>query len=166
MPDIKNDQQLNKLMMDITEKVIAHIAEDLSKKLQEQIEKDVFTTPNDWYVRTGQFEKAWKWTDVKRLLKTMTTELYYDSSEVVHNPKRWEHGNPYESAVENLADILNLAYNGYKAGYTSSMKFGRRHFSHRRRPYWKNFIEKLLDKGELSKLFEAEFKQYGVVKVS
>jgi len=163
--DIKNDTDLNILLADIVEKVILHISQDISDRLQAQIEKDVFTTPNEWYERTGEFEKAWKWTNVQKGITTITRELYYDTSEVRWNPDRWEHGNPGESAVDNLADILNLAFNNYAAGYTSDLMFGKRHFSHKRRPYWKNLISTLFDGGELDKMFEAELNKYGLVRV-
>lgn len=164
MPDIRNPADVNKALMDIVEKVIAHIADDISRRLKEQIKRDVFTTPNEWYQRTGQFEEAWEWTKVKRSVRQIATELYYNPAGVEYDGE-WQHGNPGRSAADNLADILNLAFNNYQAGYTSSLMFGGRHFSHYRRPYWKNLIQELFDKGTLDVLFEAEFKKYGVVKV-
>jgi len=137
----------------------------LLQKLKEQIRQDVYTEKNSWYERTGEFEDAWLWSDVTKKVNALVVELSYDPKNMRYTPKDWIHGNPRESAVNNLADILNLAFNNYKAGYTSSLKFGDKHFSHFRRPYWNNFIERLFDKGELDRIITEEFSKHGFIKV-
>ncbi len=147
------------------EEIIEIVSDKISKKLQDQIKSDVFTTPNDWYERTGQFEKSWSWGDVKKTITSLTKEFAYDPSVMSWNPNKWQHGNPKQSAVDNLADILNLAFNNYSDGYTSDLKFGGRHFSHLRKPYWENFIKELFDKEGLEKMFTEEFSKRGIIKV-
>jgi hypothetical protein len=165
MTDIQNETQLQQELEKIIEKVFEIVSEKISQRLKAQIYKDVFTEKNTWYERTGDFERSWKWGSVKKSLLTITKELGYDPSDMNWNPKRWEHGNPGRSSVDNLADILNLAFNDYRAGYTSGLMFGNRHFSHFRRPYWENLIESLFDRGELERMFTQEFARYGIVKV-
>lgn len=162
MTDITNEAELTKTLEQIIKLVIEHIAADISDRLQRQIETDIFTQDNQWYERTGEFENAWDWTPIRSSITEVTTELFYNSSKVHYHPKEWIHGNPGESAVENLADILNLAFNGYSSGYTSNLMFGERHFSHLRRPYWSNLMKTLFDKGDLDKMFDAELKKYGL----
>jgi hypothetical protein len=165
MTDIQNEAQMQKELEKIIEKVFEVVSGKVAQKLQQQIRKDVYTEKNSWYERTGDFERSWKWGEVKKNLLTITKEFKYDPTDMNWNPKRWEHGNPGRSAVDNLADILNLAFNNYRAGYTSNMMFGDRHFSHFRRPYWENLIESLFDNGEMERMFTQEFAKYGVVKV-
>lgn len=160
---IKNEAELNSLMEKLVGEALDKATVRILENLKLQIKKDVFTTKNDWYERTGQFEEAWEWTKIKSIGKTIVTEMFYNSSKVKHDGK-WVHGNPKQSSVENLADILNLAYNGYTSGYTSSLMFGQRMFSHFRRPYWKNFIEKMFNENELNRILAEEFKKVGFLK--
>lgn len=148
------------------EEVITEVSDKILERLKEQIEEDVFTTPNEWYENTGEFEQAWQWGDVKANVLTISRELAYDPSSMQWNRHKWQHGNRVQSSVESLADILNLAYNNYTAGYTSSLMFGNRHFSHFRRPYFKNFITNMFDNGEIRDMLTNAFSKHGVILVS
>ena len=150
-------------MEKLATKAIERATDRILQKLKDQIKKDVYTEKNDWYIRTGEFESAWMWDKIKVTGKSIVTQMFYDSSKVHHNGN-WVHGNPRKSSVESLADILNLAYNNYSSGYTSSLMFGKRHFSHFRRPYWENFIEKMLDGRELDRILTEEFNAVGFVR--
>lgn len=161
---IRNEQDLRKIMQKAVNDVILVVSEKLLVKLKEQIKQDVYTEPNTWYERTGEFENAFVWGSIRKGINSITREMSYDSSRVKHDGK-WVHGNPGRSSAENLADILNLAFNSYEPGYTSSLKFGDRYFSHYRRPYWENYIELLFDKNGLEKMFTEEFSKYGIVKI-
>ncbi len=202
-------------MQILAEEAIEAVSEKISTKLQDQIKSDVFTTPNEWYERTGEFEKSFKWGDIKtiitymkdyidipiyfqpyfpkpeetafslgrqlkiitvregvfkwgdikKIVSSITKELSYDPSDMSWNPKKWQHGNPNQSAINELADILNLAFNNYTEGYTSDLMFGNRHFSHRRKPYWENFIKRLFDQGELEKMFTEELSKRGFTRI-
>jgi len=162
--DIRNETEFQGEIGKILEGVITAVSDKISKKLQSQIEKDVYTTTNTWYNRTGEFERAWKWKDIKRTVSAMTRELYYDSDSVKWDKENWIHGNPGRSAAENLEDILNLAWTGYRDGYTSSMIWRKdnKPFSHKRRPYWENFVDDLFDGGELDKMFDEAFANSGL----
>lgn len=159
--NIRNEAELMVVFGDKVSKAIESVSKRVSKLLQKQIETDVFTTPNTWYERTGQFENAWEWTPLKRRVSEVVTELFYNPSGVEWD-RGWEHGNPGKSAVKTLPDILNLAGNNYSPGYTSSLIFGNRHFSHFRRPYWDNLIKLLFDKGELQKMLKEELESLGL----
>ena len=160
--DITNDTQLRVVFEEKIRGAIENVSDKVLELLRRQIETDVFTTPNTWYERTGQFENAWKWGSIERVVNGLVREMSYDSKSVGYEDGTWTHGNPGQSASENLADILNLAWNGYRDGYTSSLMFGRRHFSHKRKPYWDNFIKKLFDRKELKKMFSEELRSQGL----
>lgn len=160
--DISDDIQLEVFFNAVFQEVVKKISVRITNKLREQIELDVFTETNIWYENTGEFEKAWNWGSIVSGINVITREFYYDPQGMRWDKEKWQHGNPKQSAVENLADILNLAYNGYKAGYTSGLKFGNKPFSHRRRPYWENFIKALFDDGELDEMFKEEFALVGI----
>ena len=164
--DIRNETELRGEFGKRIEEVLKAVSGKISEKLQRQIERDVYTTENTWYNRTGEFERAWKWKEIKKTISSMTRELYYDSDSVKWNGK-WVHGNPGREASSNLEDILNLAWGNYpSSGYTSSMLWRSgedKHFSHKRRPYWDNFIKDLFDGGELERLFEEEFSNVGLM---
>lgn len=163
--EIRNDNDLKNLMEKLAGEAIEKATIRILNKLKEQIHKDVYTEPNLWYERTGEFESAWLWSDVKKSVNSIVAELSYNPKGMKYIGKDWIHGNPGRSAVENLADILNLAFNNYKNGYTSNLKFGGKHFSHFRRPYWNNFIEKMFTDGGLDKILSEEFKKVGFTKV-
>jgi len=150
------EQAVNEVFNTVSDKIL--------EKLKTQIRKDVFTEPNTWYQRTGEFEEAWSWGEIKKSINSITREMSYDAKNMKHDGK-WVHGNPGRSSVENLADILNLAFNNYTEGYTSDLLFGKKHFSHLRRPYWENFIKLLFDQNELEKMLIEEFSKYGIIKI-
>jgi predicted Holliday junction resolvase-like endonuclease len=163
--EIKNEQDLKRVMEKLAGEAIKKATARILQKLKEQIQKDVYTEPNLWYERTGDFERAWLWSDVEKKVNSLVTELSYDPRNMRYIPKDWIHGNPGRSAVDNLADILNLAFNNYKDGYTSNLMFGNKHFSHFRRPYWENFIKNMFSNGELEKILSEEFGRVGFVKI-
>lgn len=162
MTDIRNEAELRGILEKEIEGAIKNVSEKVLKELLATIRRDVFTEPNLWYERTGQFEKSWVWGQITKSVNSITRELYYDPSGVEYIAKKWQHGNPGQSAVDNLADILNLAFNNYRDGYTSGLKFGGKHFSHKRKPYWENLIKFLFDKGKLESFFVEEFKSRGM----
>lgn len=161
--EIKTESQLQKILENAVREILEDITKQLLESLQQQILKDVYTTPNTWYhdgtgSPTMQFLNAWDWDAIKKSGNKLVTELYMHKDMLTYDQETWLHGSPlWGDARDYLDDILNLVYNGYEAGYTSGLMIwgnGNRHLSHRRRPYWSNFIKKWFDKGRLDKLIE------------
>lgn len=144
------------------ETAIGKTAKRILRILIDQIYKDTFTTPNTWYDRSNDFERAWTLEPIKNVAGRISTLLFFDRGMVKWDGD-WKHGNPKEPA-RFLEDILNLAWNDYSPGYTSSMKYrsGGGYFSHKRRPYWENFIKNIFDKGQLSKIMKEELLAVGL----
>jgi hypothetical protein len=162
MADIRSEAELRKALEGNLERAINNASVKVSKILLEQIKKDVYTEQNTWYERSGEFENAFTWKNIQRSATGIAKELFYNHYSMQWIPFDWRHGNPERSAVENLADILNLAFKDYQPGYTSGKKFGNRYFSHYRRPYWKNFIERLFEGGEIEKILTEELRSAGL----
>lgn len=178
---VKNETEIRKILETITTEVINEVSEkiytriDKKSILQHFIKTEVYVSPpNQYYARgskkpTGEFLKAWSWTRTKVDMRSVVKELFYDPTFLSLDIDEWIHGSFDGDARENLADILNLAFNKYQPGYTSNLMWppigGKKHFSKFRQPYWKDFIEFLFDKGELEKMFKDAFAKRGVKKI-
>lgn len=166
---IKNTREYQAIFEKVLDMVIDDITDWLLEKLRKQIKKDVYTKPNSWYAYgsgkpTYEFYNAWKWSAKKQQLGGLVTELFFDRSTLTVDEDNWVHGSPiWGSARDTIEDILNLAWNDYKAGYTSDLRIfgmaGARHLSHPRRPYWNNFIEEWIESGKLDKRIETALRR-------
>lgn len=162
---IANEVQLRKEMNGVIERALERVTDRMIEKLRKRIDEDVYTNDgkNKWYVDgfghpTYQFKWAWEWTTIKKSMKQITTELFYNDRKVSYIGESWVHGNPYQSAVETLPDILNMAFRNYQHGTTSEKKpwkYGK--------PYWDNFIKETIDSGWFDKTFKEEMKREGIV---
>lgn len=158
MPEITSEADLQAALRNITRTVIQNVTVQVLQKLKQRIEEDTLAGHEVlWYTRTGQFENAWLWSDISETIDTMEAELTYHPELVIHNPEMWQHGNPFESAVETLMEILDVD------GRTSDLMFGGKYFSPERKAYWQNFIKEMYDNGELEQMFNSEFSKNGMI---
>jgi hypothetical protein len=176
MPTVKitSENQLQAELEKIITKVIENVSLRVTLALTTRINRDVYTTQNDWYLNGGKrpsFEfrdVAWKWKNVQKNVNELTKEMFYDWQAMSTDPEGWKHYSnvkgPYQGdSRPYLAAILNELHDD---PYTSSMMWGPdRHFSHARRKYWDNFLEDLFDNKKLEGYFIREFRIYGIRKV-
>lgn len=186
---LKNEYEIKLAILDGFGRVIEAVIERMMDELERQIMKDVYEHdyfPNLDYLggRTGldentneampsfEFLNAWTKNALKQSLTSVSGGFGYDPSKMSHSG--WQHGSVKtgQSVIENMADILNLAYMGYKEGYTSGLEVGSpaeegikgdtlRPLSKLRRPYWENFIAKMFDQGYIEKWIREEAKKQG-----
>jgi len=175
---IKNANGYQEIFDTVLQKVIKEITEWLLEGLQTRIKEDVYTTPNTWYVAdtgmpTLQFYHGWGWSRLEKHLGEYVTKLFLDKSGMDFDEDDWVHGSPISgSAIENIEDILNLAWMGYRDGYTSSLPaygdYSRniRRLSHFRKPYWNNFIDEYFESGKVDKQIETKLRgMFGSAKI-
>ena len=114
---------------------------------------------NKVYRRTGQFESAWNFSQIKKLINVISTELWYDSSKLTtFEPESFVHGSRYSTPPDvrdNLQDILN------KSGLSSSLWLSVK----RSQPYWTTFLNDMFNGGELNRIVTKHFKSKGFVKI-
>lgn len=159
---------IEKRMQDTVEEAIREVTKKVLDELRDTIIRDVYVRPypNKIYAwRTGQptfeFLNTWRWSQIEKTAKQITTTLFHDweSMSVDTENGGYVHGSWEGDARENLADILNLAFNNYQPGYTSGLKWLS---AKERRPYWKNFVEKMFEGKQLEKWFNEAFAKRGI----
>lgn len=159
MPNIQNESQLLKAMEEAAQKTLTGISSEVLKIFQEEYLKKIAYTKNPTiYQRTNQFFEAWDFTEVKKALNILSTELWYNSDKLRDfDPETFVHGSKYSSPPDvrdNLQDILN------KAGYSSSLWLSVK----RAVPYWDTFIIDMFNGGQLEKIISKHFNANGFRK--
>lgn len=143
----------------LAEEALEEIAEevlDLFKK--EYISRYAYISNPQLYERTMQFRESWKWTELKKFVKTLSKEMYYDPSGMTFNPEKFQHGSKYSTPPDvrdNLMDILN------KKGYSSSLWLS----VYRETPYWDRFIADMFQGGALDKIIDKHFRSKGFIRI-
>ena len=161
---------------EVSEKIYKTL--DNNSKLRKIIKRDVYVKPKNAYYAYGkkqptyEFLDAWDWLPAKKDMGKITKELFYNWQKLSVDEENWVHGSFDGDARENLADILNLAFNNYKAGFTSDYRWPPKannpkdpkapHFSKFRQPFWENFVKNLFDEGELDRMFISAFRKRGI----
>ena len=160
MPAIQNESQLQQIMEKLASEALEVVADRVLKKFKEEfVEPIIFKShgPNSVYERTGEFENSWEWTALKKDLKTLSKEMWYNPSKMTLDRKNFVHGSNYppNDARKELMDILN------KSGYSSSLWVSVK----RPAPYWDAFILAAFQGGMLSKVISEEFSKRGFKKM-
>lgn len=153
--------------------LVKEALEDITKEVLDQFKKNyirkyVYSSPDShspnklYHGGTGtptfEFEKAWDWTPVKKQLKSLVTEMWFNPSRMTFNSDSFRHGSIYsrpEDVRASLMDILN------KDGYSSSLWLSVK----RKEAYWDKFLEDMIDDGQLGKIIEKHFVAKGFVKI-
>lgn len=177
---IETKQELTAEIMKLTKRALNKLGDKLLDELSEQILKDTYNAdymPNmvyyggkygddnyGFYEPTYEFLEAWN--------KTINASKAKNESSISigYNPKALS-AKPHRSIVtgkdvrKNLANMLDVE------GYTSSLEVGSmgnpemgieatiRNVSKYRRPYWKNFMNKLRKRGLMRKLIQQSAKE-------
>lgn len=174
MKSIKNEYQLKVVLLSKMDDVIDRVVDKMLKALKDQIISDTYRNeyfPNVFYHDgtghpTGEFLESWDTRDIRKTMKSVTGEIFFNPSKLSIDKSSWLHGSLVRGGTDarkNLADILNLAYMGYTDGWTSGLMAGNgRHFSKLRKPYWDNFMRKMFDEGQIDKWMRQEMKAIGL----
>lgn len=174
MSEIRGSTQLRAIMLSIAEEVVDKVADNVIKRLKENIMRYVYEYhgSNKEYSPTYEFLESFDWGDVKKNVSGFIREMAYLPERLgSFDPGGWIHGSNYPSegydkdARDNLADILNLGgKTGERGGFTSSM-----FISVPVKPYWNITMRELLDDGLLEKWIDKEIKavarKYGFVAI-
>ena len=162
MPQIKNDQELQRTIGKLAEEAIQSASKEILKLFQEDYLKAIVFNShgkNKVYSRTGEFFEAWDFSEIKKTLNTISTELWYNPSKLTtFDPDSFTHGSKYSSPNDirsNLQDILN------KAGYSSSLWLS----VSRSLPYWDTFILNMFEGGQLVRIVSKHFTSNGFRRV-
>ena len=130
--------------------VVRSVASRMTEKLKEFIDIDVYSYPETWGGRTGQFQDSWEYSEP-------ITNFGYIESTIFENlmripfDGRWSHGSNYSRMEEfNLAEIIN---NGLD---TSNFNFP----PIESRPFWNDWVQWATL--EFDNLFIEESAKHGI----
>ena len=151
MSKIINSVEQMQLQIDLlAQNVVRGVAKKMTEKLKEFIDSDVYSYPETWGGRTGDFGDSWEYSEP-------ITEFGYIESVISENLMKiqfdgaWSHGSNYSRMEEfNLAEIIN---NGLS---TSNFNFP----AIEARPFWDNWIAWATV--EFDNLFISESAKYGI----
>lgn len=150
--NIKSEEELRAVLNVVISDVINKVSDRIIELLKENIKRYAVNQPSDWYERTGEFENAFIWQDMKVELNGFSRKLIYDPSGMHFDPDTFTHGSPFGGdATATLMDILNVE------GFTSSLNWK---FSH---PYWSITISQLIDGRLIDNWFKEEFRSAGLI---
>ena len=148
-------------MSRLAEEALRAISKDVLQIFQnEYLEKEVYGShgENKQYIRTNQFFEAWEFSEIKKQLNSLSTELWYNPSNMSFNPDTYTHGSKYSSPPDvrdNLMRILD------KAGYSSSLWLS----VSRPVAYWQSFIQDMFSGGQLEKIVTKHFRAKGFTRI-
>ena len=163
MPTISAPSELKDLLGQMADRVILSVSEKALSQLRETIRRDTYLFggfPNKFYVMgtglpTFEFLRAWKWRNVKTSVSERVRELFYEYFSMTFDPENYIHGSvEHGDRREALAKDLNVS------GIALNSDFGGKE----RRPYWDNYIDEILYRGQLTKWFDEELLQFGFIK--
>lgn len=151
MSKIINSVEQMQLQIDLlAQNVVRGVAKKMTEKLKEFIDSDVYSYPETWGGRTGDFGDSWEYSEP-------ITEFGYIESVISENLMKiqfdgaWSHGSNYSRMEEfNLAEIIN---NGLS---TSNFNFP----DIEARPFYDNWVAWATV--EFDNLFISESKKYGI----
>jgi hypothetical protein len=156
--DITNQQDLQKLMLTLAEEALDLTTEEVIRLFRNNYLKLYAYIANpQMYERTYEFYKAWQWSEVKKDVKSLATELYYNSDDVkTFDAERFIHGSKY-SKPENVSDTLPEILEGKKSSLWLSV--------YRPIKFWEKFLEDMLDSGQLEKILYKHFSTKGFTRI-
>lgn len=152
------EQQARKAIEGATEEILKIFKEDYIKKMVYNSHGKNVSYYNGTGKATGEFENSWNWTDIKRVVNSLVTSLFYNPDLLSHDSPTFLHGSKYsspEDVRENLMDILN------KEGRSSSLWLS----VSRPQAYFDEFISSMFDDGELDKILTKHFLANGFTRV-
>src|SRR6185369_3959194 len=111
MPDIRNQQDLIKVLEKEAEEALENISEVVLKIFKDKyIWKYAYIKKPKMYDRTNEFADAWEFSELKKQVKTISKYLWYNPDNVkTFDPDNFIHGSIYSSpndVRDNLPAIL------------------------------------------------------------
>lgn len=162
--EIRNEQDLKSLMEKLAGEALEKAANDVIEKFKKDyILKYVYDTDPESYRRTWDFLNAWDWTDLKRDLKTISKEMWFNPGKITHiniDDGFYQHGSIYSRPPIVSASIMEILN---KKGRPSSLWLSNN--TNRKEAYWDKFIEDMFKGGELDRILTKRFSEKGFVKI-
>ena len=151
MSKIINSVEQMQLQIDLlAQNVVRGVAKKMTEKLKEFIDSDVYSYPETWGGRTGDFGDSWEYSEP-------ITEFGYIESIISENLMKiqfdgaWSHGSNYSRMEEfNLAEIINNGLDSSNFNFPAIDS----------RPFWNNWMA--WANTEFDNLFISESKKYGI----
>ncbi len=112
--------------------VVRNVAQILTEKLKEFIEDDVYSYPETWGGRTGDFKDSWVYSE-PTIINGFIESIISEDLAMIPFDGEWSHGSNYGTIFEeyNLAEIIN---NGLT---TSNFNFP----PIQQRPFWDDWVK-------------------------
>jgi len=156
--DIKNQTQLQtELEKKATKALKAVTKEVLEIFKKDYIDKFAYIKSPKQYQRTYEFRESWDFTEIKKNLTTLSTELWYDSSKMkTFDPERFIHGSRYSSpndVRETLPEILESKQSSLWISVSRTIKF------------WDWFVRAMIQGGQLEKIMTKHFTSQGFKRI-
>jgi hypothetical protein len=105
-----------------------------------------------------EFRDAWRFTELRKQLNIISTELWYNPGRLEFDMDTFKHGSLYSTPPDSRASLMDILN---KSGYSSSLWLS----VSRSVPYWDKFLEDAFSGGLLNKVITKHFTSRGFVKV-
>jgi hypothetical protein len=156
--DIRNDTELQTAMLTSAEEALELITQEVIRIFRnDYILKYAYIDNPAEYERTNEFYDAWDWSEIKRGLKSLATELWYNPEKIqTFDAERFIHGSVYSTpnfVGANLPAILEGKQSSLWLSVPRPVKF------------WEKFIEDMLDNGQLEKIISKHFLSKGFTRI-
>jgi hypothetical protein len=107
---------------------------------------------------TYEFLNAWQFTEIRKQVDTLVTEMWYNPGRLEFDMNTFKHGSLYSSPPDVRASLMEILD---KAGYSSSLWLS----VSRSTPYWQQFLEDAFSGGLLERILMKHFKDKGFVRI-
>lgn len=131
--------------------VVGKVAKTMTDKLKEFIDEDVYSYPEIWGGRTGDFGESWNFTE-PMLVNGFIESIISEDLSMIPFDGEWSHGSNYGTdwGNYNLAEIINSGLSTSNFGFPAIEK----------RPFWYDFEKWSVENFE--SLFMKECAEVGI----
>ncbi len=145
-------------MEQATQKALEAITKEVLKLFKEEyIDKIAYIKNPQQYERTGEFREAWDFTEIKKQIMTLSTELWYDPSKLkTFNVEKYQHGSIY-STPNDVRETLPAILEGKQSSLWLSVS--------RTIKFWDWFVNAMISGGQLEKIITKHFINNGFKKI-
>lgn len=156
--NIKKETQLKTFM----EKLAREALENASKDILDIFQKEylmgyAYIDSPKQYSRTLEFYRAWSFTDIKKSLNSLLTELWYNPDEMkTFDPDRYIHGSKYSTPPDSR-DNLPAILEGKRSSLWLSVE--------RKGKFFQEFLNEMFGRGELERILTKRFSEKGFVRI-
>ena len=151
MSKIINSVEQMQIEIDLlAQNVVRNVARIMTEKLKDFIDTDVYSYPETWGGRTGDFGNSWEYSEpifdfgyVESIISENLMKIQFDGA--------WSHGSNYSRMEEfNLAEIINNGLDSSNFNFPAIDA----------RPFYDNWVA--WANTEFDILFISESKKYGI----